>query len=77
MPRTYANQVELNYDVAGTGETLVLVHGGWSDRNNWLTVVPELARVLHGRDLRPPRPRPQPARRSRDRAGIRKTTSQR
>ena len=44
MPRTYANGIELNYDLVGTGETLVLVHGGWSDRNNWLTVVPELAR---------------------------------
>lgn len=43
MPRISANKVELNYDVTGTGETLVLVHGGWSDRNNWFTVVPELA----------------------------------
>ena len=46
MPRIYANQVEINYDVAGTGETLVLVHGGWSDRNNWMAVVPELARYF-------------------------------
>jgi pimeloyl-ACP methyl ester carboxylesterase len=44
MPRISANQVELNHDLTGSGETLVLVHGGWSDRNNWLTVVPELAR---------------------------------
>ena len=44
MPRIFANEVELNYDLTGSGETLVLVHGGWSDRNNWLTVVPELAR---------------------------------
>jgi pimeloyl-ACP methyl ester carboxylesterase len=44
MPRISANGVELNYDLEGTGETLVLVHGGWSDRNNWLPVVPELAR---------------------------------
>ena len=44
MPRISANEVELNYDLTGSGETLVLVHGGWSDRNNWLTVAPELAR---------------------------------
>ena len=44
MPRISANEVELNYDLAGSGETLVLVHGGWSDRNNWLTVAAELAR---------------------------------
>jgi pimeloyl-ACP methyl ester carboxylesterase len=46
MPRISANEVELNYDLAGNGETLVLVHGGWSDRNNWRAVVPELARSL-------------------------------
>jgi pimeloyl-ACP methyl ester carboxylesterase len=46
MPRISANEVELNYDLTGSGETLVLVHGGWSDRNNWLTVVPELARAF-------------------------------
>jgi pimeloyl-ACP methyl ester carboxylesterase len=44
MPRVSANEVELNYDLTGSGETLVLVHGGWSDRNNWLTVIPELNR---------------------------------
>ena len=44
MPRISANGVELNYDVTGAGEMLVLVHGGWSDRKNWLPVVPELAR---------------------------------
>jgi pimeloyl-ACP methyl ester carboxylesterase len=44
MPRISANEVELNYDLSGSGETLVLVHGGWSDRNNWLTVAAELAR---------------------------------
>jgi pimeloyl-ACP methyl ester carboxylesterase len=44
MPRISANGVELNYDLTGSGETLVLVHGSWSDRNNWLPVAPELAR---------------------------------
>ena len=42
--RISANEVELNYDATGSGETLVLVHGGWSDRHNWLTVAAELAR---------------------------------
>jgi pimeloyl-ACP methyl ester carboxylesterase len=44
MPRISANGIELNYDLTGSGETLVLVHGGWSDRNNWLAVAPDLAR---------------------------------
>ncbi len=44
MPRILANDIELNYDQTGSGETLVLVHGSWSDRNNWQAVVPELAR---------------------------------
>jgi pimeloyl-ACP methyl ester carboxylesterase len=61
MPRISANEIELNYDLAGGGETVVLVHGGWSDRNNWLTVVPDLARSFsvvaydrrgHGRSQR-------------------------
>ena len=43
MPRISTDQVELHYDVAGSGETLVVIHGGWSDRNNWLPVVPGLA----------------------------------
>ena len=37
-------QVQVDYDVAGSGETLVLVHGSWSNRNNWLPVVADLAR---------------------------------
>jgi pimeloyl-ACP methyl ester carboxylesterase len=44
MPQVSANNVELNYDLSGSGETLVLVHGGWSDRNNWQTVAADLAR---------------------------------
>ena len=43
MPRISTDEVELHYDVVGSGETLVLIHGGWSDRNNWLPVVPGLA----------------------------------
>jgi pimeloyl-ACP methyl ester carboxylesterase len=44
MARISANEIELNYDLTGSGETLVLVHGGWSDRNDWLPVSPGLAR---------------------------------
>jgi pimeloyl-ACP methyl ester carboxylesterase len=44
MPRITTDQVELNYDLTGSGETIVLVHGGWSDRNNWQSVAPYLAR---------------------------------
>ncbi len=44
MTRIDANTVQLNYDAAGSGEPLVLVHGGWSDRNNWQTVAHELSR---------------------------------
>ena len=43
MSRITANGIELNYDRTGSGEPLVLVHGGWSDRNNWQLVVPGLA----------------------------------
>jgi pimeloyl-ACP methyl ester carboxylesterase len=61
MPQMSANNVELNYDLSGSGETLVLVHGGWSDRNNWQTVTADLARSFrvvaydrrgHGRSQR-------------------------
>ena len=42
MPR---NQViALEYELTGQGEPLVLVHGSWSDRDNWLPVIPGLAR---------------------------------
>jgi pimeloyl-ACP methyl ester carboxylesterase len=44
MPRLSANEIELDYDVEGTGDVLVLVHGSWSDRHNWAAVAPELAR---------------------------------
>ena len=32
------------YEATGSGEPLVLVHGGWSDHHNWDPVVPALAR---------------------------------
>jgi pimeloyl-ACP methyl ester carboxylesterase len=62
MPRVSANDVELNYELAGRGDPLVLVHGGWSDLNNWQPVVSGLAESFlvvavdrrgHGRSERP------------------------
>jgi pimeloyl-ACP methyl ester carboxylesterase len=43
MPQISANDVELYYEATGEGDPLVLVHGGWSDHDNWRPVVPGLA----------------------------------
>ena len=62
MPRLSANDIELAYDANGSGEPLVLVHGGWSDRHNWQPVAGTLAQTFqvvaydrrgHGRSERP------------------------
>jgi len=37
------NGVELYYEVSGSGEPLVLVHGSWGDHHNWDPVVAPLA----------------------------------
>jgi pimeloyl-ACP methyl ester carboxylesterase len=56
------NGVSLYYDLAGSGDPLVLVHGSWLDATQWAFVVPALAesfRVLtydrrgHSRSERP------------------------
>ena len=39
-----AGGVQLHYEVTGSGEPLVLVHGSWGDHHNWDPVVAELAR---------------------------------
>lgn len=53
----------LTYDVVGNGDTLVLVHGSWGERQTWGFVVPGLAesfRVIsydrrgHGESTAPP-----------------------
>jgi pimeloyl-ACP methyl ester carboxylesterase len=36
--------VELYYELSGSGEPLVLVHGSWGDHHNWDPVVGSLAR---------------------------------
>jgi pimeloyl-ACP methyl ester carboxylesterase len=37
------NGVELRYELSGSGDPLVLVHGSWGDHHNWDPVVPALA----------------------------------
>jgi len=43
MPAARINGVELHYELSGSGEPLVLVHGSWGDHHNWDPVVPALA----------------------------------
>jgi pimeloyl-ACP methyl ester carboxylesterase len=63
VPRAETNGVELFYELAGSGDPLVLVHGSWGDHHNWFPVLPALTerfRVLiydrrgHSRSERPP-----------------------
>jgi pimeloyl-ACP methyl ester carboxylesterase len=62
MPHARANSVDLYYETNGEGDPLVLVHGGWSDHENWQLVAPALAESFlvvtydrrgHGRSDRP------------------------
>jgi pimeloyl-ACP methyl ester carboxylesterase len=43
MSAARINGVELHYELSGSGEPLVLVHGSWGDHHNWDRVVPALA----------------------------------
>ncbi len=43
MATATVNGVDLYYSTAGSGPSLVLVHGSWGDADNWLPVVPRLA----------------------------------
>jgi pimeloyl-ACP methyl ester carboxylesterase len=43
MPSRRANGVELYYELSGSGEPLVLVHGSWGDHHNWDPVAGALA----------------------------------
>ncbi len=44
MPFETINSVALYYEVTGSGEPMVLVHGSWGDHHNWDTVVPLLSK---------------------------------
>jgi len=43
MSAARVNGVELYYELSGSGEPLVLVHGSWGDHHNWDPVVSALA----------------------------------
>ena len=43
MPSVLANGVSLYYETTGSGNPLVLVHGGWGDHGSWRFVVDGLA----------------------------------
>lgn len=46
MPYVRVNDLRLFYEEAGAGDPLVLVHGGWSDHDNWHAVIPGLAETF-------------------------------
>ena len=44
MPEQHVNGANLFYELIGSGDPLVLVHGSWVDHNSWQFVVPDLMR---------------------------------
>jgi len=44
MPEQRVNGAKLFYELNGSGDPLVLVHGSWVDHKDWQLVVPHLAR---------------------------------
>ncbi len=44
MPEQRVNGANLFYELIGSGDPLVLVHGSWVDHNSWQLVVPDLMR---------------------------------
>jgi pimeloyl-ACP methyl ester carboxylesterase len=44
MPQQRVNGVKLFYELTGSGDPLVLVHGSWEDHNPWRLVVQDLMR---------------------------------
>jgi pimeloyl-ACP methyl ester carboxylesterase len=43
MPQTRVNDIDLHYELSGSGPSLVLVHGSWGDHHNWDLVAPALS----------------------------------
>jgi pimeloyl-ACP methyl ester carboxylesterase len=65
MPTSAINGVQLYWELSGSGEPAVLVHGSWGDHHNWRFVVPALSNTLrvatydrrgHSQSERPPGP---------------------
>jgi pimeloyl-ACP methyl ester carboxylesterase len=46
MPFQNINNVSLYYEIAGSGEPLMMVHGSWGDHHNWAPVVPLLSHAF-------------------------------
>ena len=46
MPEQRVNGAKLFYELTGTGDPLVLVHGSWVDHKGWQLVVPDLTRCF-------------------------------
>src|SRR5918999_719418 len=44
MPEQRVNEATLFYELIGSGDPLVLVHGSWVDHTSWQFVVPDLTR---------------------------------
>jgi pimeloyl-ACP methyl ester carboxylesterase len=44
LPIAHVNGVQLYYELTGSGEPLVLVHGSWGDHHNWDPVVAALGK---------------------------------
>lgn len=44
MPIARVNGVALHYELSGSGEPIVLVHGSWDDASSWRRVGPALSR---------------------------------
>src|ERR1051326_2131065 len=46
MPLPTVNSVALYYQITGSGEPMILVHGSWGDHHNWDSVVPLLSKCF-------------------------------
>lgn len=46
MPTSAINGVQLYWELSGSGEPVVLVHGSWGDHHNWARVVAALSNTL-------------------------------
>ena len=47
MAKAQVNGVNLYYELHGTGEPLVLVHGSWAGTTQWGFVLPDLAKSFN------------------------------